>query len=57
MCVRAIPGLKIQTWGTHGRGEFAGGMLGFVLSHPSHKNKDVARMGHPNIVGIYLPKQ
>jgi hypothetical protein len=23
----------------------------------SHKNKDVARMGHPNIVGIYLPKQ
>jgi len=28
-----------------------------VLPHPSHKNKDVARMGHPNIVGIYLPKQ
>ena len=29
----------------------------FVLPHPSHKNKDVARMGHPKVVGIYLPKQ
>jgi hypothetical protein len=29
----------------------------FVLPHPSHKNKDVARMGHPKAVGIYLPKQ
>jgi hypothetical protein len=28
-----------------------------VLPHSSHKNKDVAKMGHPNIVGIYLPKQ
>jgi hypothetical protein len=28
-----------------------------AVPHPSHKNKDVARMGHPNIVGIYLPKQ
>jgi hypothetical protein len=28
-----------------------------VLPHPSHKNKDVARMGHPKVVGIYLPKQ
>jgi hypothetical protein len=25
---------------------------GFVVSHPSHKNKDVARVGHPNIAGI-----
>jgi hypothetical protein len=30
------------------------GRLGFVVAHPSHKNKDVARMGHPEGVGIRL---
>jgi len=28
-----------------------------LQSHPSHKNKDVARVGHPNKNGIYLPDQ
>jgi hypothetical protein len=23
--------------------------LAFVVSHPSHKNKDVARVGHPDL--------
>jgi hypothetical protein len=32
-------------------------ILSSYYPHPSHKNKDVARMGHPNIVGIYLPNQ
>ena len=37
------------------------GSMGFVLSHPSDKNKDVARMGHPifvngrdGLVGVYV---
>ena len=30
------------------------GWLGFVLSHPSDKNKDVARMGHPNFVVVEM---
>jgi hypothetical protein len=28
-----------------------------VQPHPSHKNKDVARVGHPKMVSIYLLKQ
>jgi hypothetical protein len=34
-----LPGLKIETWGTH--------IIGVVVSHPSRKNKDAARVGHP----------
>jgi hypothetical protein len=34
-----LPGLKIQTWGTRHQG--------FFHSHPSDKNKYVARVGHP----------
>jgi hypothetical protein len=28
------------------------GRLGFVVSHPSDKNNDVARMGHPLFVPV-----
>jgi len=50
--VRAFPGLKIETGGTRrGMGtEFVEDKNygdRFVLSHPCDKNKNVARMGHP----------
>jgi hypothetical protein len=28
-------------------GELGGAFTGRVVSHPSHKNQDVARVGHP----------
>jgi hypothetical protein len=28
------------------------GQWSVVLSHPSHKNKDVARMGHPELMRL-----
>jgi hypothetical protein len=28
------------------------GLVGFVLSHPSRKNKDAARVGHPDCAGL-----
>ncbi len=31
-------------------GRFQTGGLGFVVSHPWHKYKDVPRMGHPALV-------
>jgi hypothetical protein len=34
-----LPGPKSGTWGTHGRGEFAGGLLRFMLSHPFARKK------------------
>jgi len=43
----AFPGLKIQTWGTQVLWLVEKGRLKVVLSHPSDKNKDVARVGHP----------
>jgi hypothetical protein len=45
----AFPGpRKRGTGGTRGDAEL--GWLGFVLSHPCDKDKDVARMGHPRVV-------
>jgi len=33
------------------------GEVAFVLSHPDHKNKDVARVGHPDICNGRSEKQ
>jgi hypothetical protein len=31
------------------------GLMRFRAAHPSHKNKDVARVGHPIYLGLLRP--